>query len=320
MKLQTGTILEKTKFRAGWICPLLTAGCLLLVLVWFTSATAETAASTWFVDLSQYADSAHGSLKCQECHGPMTGNMPAIGNMPVDGNMPEDGHGPAPGNGPLKGKIHPDPGAANFLESRTQRTFDYQTCKKCHKNSHERSLEGEHAKAAVKEKESGKPSKTGFAPGCGDCHSAHYSKSHKSRVWIGRQMIETCGTCHPEQRVSFLTNYHGRAAVNLGYEKAAFCTDCHGAHTTRSLREKEEALNACRRCHPDATPEFANIIIHDSKKTLTLKNDAKKSGLKWVHIMAGLSLTFVGAILAFFYMHTGLLMLRKLHEKLRRHK
>ena len=133
-------------------------------------------------------------------------------------------------------------------------------------------------------------------------------------------MTETCGTCHPEQKESFLANYHGKAAVNLGYDKAAFCTDCHGAHTTLSLKDKEAALNACRRCHSDATPEFANIIIHDSTKNLDLKNDVKKSSLKWVHAMATLSLIFVAAVLAFFYLHTGLLMLRKLHEKLRRHK
>jgi hypothetical protein len=133
-------------------------------------------------------------------------------------------------------------------------------------------------------------------------------------------MTDTCGSCHPGQKQSFLANYHGKAAVNLGYDKAAFCTDCHGAHTALSLKDKEQALNACKRCHVDAGPEFANIIIHAAADTLELKSDAKKSGLKWVHWLGTLSLVFVTAVLAFFYMHTGLLMLRKLHEKLRRHK
>ncbi|MCP4671190.1 MAG: hypothetical protein GY857_07780, partial [Desulfobacula sp.] len=80
------------------------------------------------------------------------------------------------------------------------------------------------------------------------------------------------------------------------------------------------ALKICQRCHVDATPEFANIIIHDSTNNLDQKNDAKQTGLKWVHGLGALSLIFVITFLAFFYMHTGLLMLRKLQEKLRRHK
>ncbi len=297
MKLQTGTSKSNNKYKTGLIFVLLTAG-FLLVLALFSSAQAKNTApsplSTWFVEMNQYADSAHGSLKCEECHGPMIG----MG----------------------KGKSHPDPESANFLKNQTKRTFDYQSCKKCHGTAHDRFQKGEHAKAAAKEKTDGKPSKTGFAPNCGDCHSAHYSKSHRSRAMIGKEMTQTCGTCHPDQKRSFLANYHGKAAVNLGYEKAAFCTDCHGAHTTFSLKDKQVVLNRCKRCHSDATPEFANIIIHDSTKNIDLKSEAKRSGLKWVHWLGSLSLIFVVGVLVFFYAHTGLLMLRKLHEKLRRHK
>lgn len=242
--------------------------------------------------MNQYADGAHGKLACQECHGPM-----------IDRN-----------------KNHPDPESADFLKHQTKRSFDYGTCKKCHKTAHERFLAGEHAAAALKEKTGAPPSKTGFAPSCGDCHSSHYSKSHRSRTQIGKEMTETCGSCHPEQRSSFLENYHGKAAVNLGYDKAALCTDCHGAHTTLSLKDDQAALTACKRCHWNAGPEFASIIIHDSPSSLDQKSEAKKSGLKRVHWLGTLSLIFVVAVLLFFYLHTGLLMLRKLHEKLRKHK
>jgi len=307
--LQTGTIKIKTKLKIRWMYPLLMAGCVLLALLWFSYARAgiDTASlSTWFVDMNQYAAAAHGSLSCEECHGPMLGN--GISN------------GVGDGIGIGKGKSHPDPDAANFLKTQTIRNFDYQACQKCHKSAYARFIKGEHATAADKEKTAGKPSETGYAPKCGDCHSAHYVKSHLSRTQTGKIMTETCGACHQEQKESFLANYHGKAAVNLGYDKAALCTDCHGAHTALSLKDKEAALNACLRCHFDATPEFANIIIHDSKKNLDLKNDTKKSGLKWVHGLGALSLIFVVAVLIFFYLHTGLLMLRKLHEKLRRHK
>lgn len=293
--MQTGMRI-KTKLDTRWICSLLAAGSFLLVLAWFSCACAGDDGSTWFVNMSQYAGAAHGMLKCEECHGPMTGEL-------IN-----------------KSKSHPDPGAVEFLKNPTKRIFDYQTCQKCHKIAHGRFLQGEHAKAAIDEKKTGKISASGHAPNCGDCHSAHYAKPHLSRTLIGKKMTQTCGSCHPDQKASYLASYHGKAAVNLEYDKSALCTDCHGAHITRSLKENKVALAACRRCHLDATAEFANIIIHDSVKNLNLKNETKKAGLKWVHLLGTLSVLFVVAVLLFFYLHTGLLMLRKLQEKLRRHK
>jgi len=301
--LQTGTIKIKIKLQPRWMGMVLTTGCFFLALLWFSHARAGTdmaSFSTWFVDMSQYADAAHASLKCEECHGSMTSKRSGMGIETK--------------------KNHPDTTAVDFLKTQTKRSFDYQTCQKCHKIAYARFAKGEHAKAALKEKTTGQLSETGYAPTCGDCHSAHYSKSHLSRVQTGQIMTQTCGACHLEQKQSFLANYHGKAAVNLEYDKAAFCSDCHGAHTMLSLKDKDVVLNACRRCHSDATPEFANIIIHDGTNNFDLKSDTKKSSLKWVHLMRALSLFFVIAVLVFFYMHTGLLMLRKLHEKLRRHK
>ena len=298
MKLQTGTKRKKNKVLTGWIYAFLTAGYIFLapVLLPCTLAASPAPDATWFVDMNQYSSAAHGSLGCEDCHGAMIES------------------------GPGREKPHPDPDGEDFLKSQTKRRFDYQSCRKCHKTAYSRFSEGAHAAAADEEKKTGSVSRTGHAPVCGDCHSAHYSKSHLSRVQTGRIMTETCGTCHPDQKTSYLSNYHGKAAVNLGHEKSAFCTDCHGAHTTMSLKDKEAALNACLRCHANAPPEFANIIIHDTPKTRDMKNDEKQAGLKWVHAARAVILFFVVLVLAFFYSHTGVLMLRKLHEKLRRHK
>ncbi|OGR11997.1 MAG: hypothetical protein A2097_08320 [Desulfobacula sp. GWF2_41_7] len=301
--MQTGTIGIKIILKTGWICRVLTAGCFFLALLSGSHVRAGTDSaplSTWFVDMGRFAAGAHGTLKCEDCHGPMIGM-----------GIKKDTGEPA---------IHPDPESVNFLKVQTRRNFDYQACQKCHKTAYERFGKGEHATAAVKEKTKGEPSKTGFAPACGDCHSSHYAESHMPRARVGQQMTETCGTCHPGQKASFLANYHGKAAVNLGYDKSAFCTDCHGAHTTISLKDKDKALNACRRCHADATPEFADIIIHDTPDSFDLKSETKQSGLKWIQWLGTLSLVFVVGVLLFFYLHTGLLLLRKLHEKLRRHK
>ena len=219
-----------------------------------------------------------------------------------------------------QGKKHPDPDNPRYLKQDPKRTFDYQQCKKCHKTSFDRFSKGAHAEALTKEQKTGTLSKTGHAPTCGDCHSAHYAPPHLSRVETGIRLTNTCGTCHPDQKASYLNNFHGKAAVNLEYETSAFCTDCHGAHHCLSLKKKEITLSACRRCHPDATSGFADIIIHDTTTDLDQKSADKLKGLKIVHILGWLSFVFIVMVIAFFYTHSSLLMLRKIHEKLRRHK
>lgn len=293
--MQTGSVKIGKLKTAGRPAELAAAVCLLLALVWPSAGLARpepAAGSQWFLRMDQYAAGAHGSLSCEECHAEITG----------------------------KDKPHPDKdkAAKDYLKKELRRTYDYQTCRKCHKTAWDRNLKGRHAEALEKELFEGKPSKTGVAPNCGDCHAAHYAKSHAPRIATGRQMVRDCGSCHPDQADSYLANFHGKAAVNLEYDKSAYCTDCHGAHTTVSLKDKNRLLAACRRCHPKASDEFANIIIHDSTNHLDQKSDDKQAALKIVHWLGLLSLIFVSVLLVFFYAHTGLLMLRKLHEKLRR--
>ncbi len=250
--------------------------------------------STWFVDMSRFSQSAHTGISCEECHG----------------TMKEDG------------KAHPDSKDPNFLKSESKKTYDYTRCGKCHRKAYERYLEGEHAEALKKEMDKATPRESvkKYAPRCGDCHSSHYDKAHVSRVETGKKMVETCGACHVPQKESYLENYHGKAAVNLKYDKAAYCTDCHGAHTCASLKNnKEAALAVCQRCHARATKEFTEFVIHYGDNGIEEKDDEKKSYVSRIHIISLLSLTFVIVMLCAFYSHTFLLMLRKVHEKLRRH-
>jgi hypothetical protein len=131
-------------------------------------------------------------------------------------------------------------------------------------------------------------------------------------------MTEMCGVCHPVEKRTYLENYHGKTAALLGYEASAFCTDCHGAHTSLSLKKKEVALDACQKCHRDARIRFTEFVIHASEEGLK-KEEVEKlrkvKVIKWVEIGFGI-LVFV--VLAFFYSHTLVWILRKAHEWLRR--
>ena len=235
--------------------------------------------SSWWIDMGQFLSSSHGRLACSECHS----------------NIEE------------KGVKHPDP---KLLGRVSTLLFDYKKCEKCHPQEYQRYLKGAHAKALVEWKKN--------APTCGNCHVTHYVLSGQSRVELGVWMTEMCGTCHPGEKRSYLENYHGKSAALLGYEASAYCTDCHGAHTCLSLKKKEVALEACQKCHSNAKIRFAEFVIHASAEGIK-KEDVEKleklKVIKWVEIGFGI---LVVAVLAFFYGHTLIWILRKAHERLRR--
>ncbi len=252
-------------------------------------------ASSWFVDLSRFSTSAHGTLTCEVCHGTMK----------------------------EAGKIHPDSRVPLFLKQEASRLFDYGRCRSCHRTGYDRYQIGAHALARQKEKdllsrgESLEDPRTP-APTCGQCHSSHYEKAHRTRLEIGRAMTESCGSCHPSQKATYLENSHGKKAVWLGQINAAYCTDCHGAHQCVSLKDKKIALTACRRCHPQAGERLAEFVIHPATKDLTEKDREKKARVELIQTVTLVMLVLVIALVAFFYGHSFIWLLRELHEKLKR--
>lgn len=268
-----------------------------------TSRAMETAEppSSWFIDMSRLALSAHSSLSCESCHGTMK----------------------------EQDRLHPDSQNTRFLKQGAFSKYDYKRCQTCHRLSYDRTLQGAHAKALKKESEGntqqvaiGKvlPENTIKAPTCGDCHSSHYEKAHRNRLEIGRQQTERCGSCHPAQKVTYLENYHGKAAVNLGKTSAAFCTDCHGAHNCLSLKDKQKALEACQRCHPKASLSFAGQVIHPNLPSDTKTDPEKAAKVTVIKLVTLLMGTMVIIVVVFFYGHSFLWLLREIHEKLRRPK
>lgn len=290
----------------SWLKPLvamcLTVVAIPLVVVGFagnvegSAETLITDQANWFVDLNRFALSAHGSFKCEDCHGTMIENN----------------------------RSHPDKTKPGDLLKTANRSFDYSRCQKCHKLSYQRYLEGEHAKALSKEMAESEAADDGVkiktpAPTCGDCHSSHYDRSGLSRIAVGKRMISTCGRCHRVQTASYLENIHGRVGVHLENPAAAFCTDCHQAHTMTSLKEPTAALPACRRCHPAAETEFTNVVIHAAMDELATSKSPKHRSILWIHRIKLAVIAVVALSLIFFFGHSLLWLLREVHEKLRKH-
>jgi hypothetical protein len=234
---------------------------------------------SWSIDMGKFLSSSHGHLSCSECHPDME----------------------------EKGRKHPDP---KLLGRTSTLLYDYKRCERCHPQEYQRYVKGAHAKALVDKKKD--------APTCGNCHVAHYTISSETRLGLGNWMTEMCGVCHPIQRRTYLKNYHGKTAVHLRYEASAYCTDCHGAHTCLSLKKREQAHEVCQKCHPNARIRFADFVIHASEEGLK-KEDAEK--LKKIRAIQSVEIGFgilVVAVLAFFYSHTLVWILRKVHEWLKK--
>jgi len=231
-----------------------------------SQSTKETLAKrSWWIDMGKFQSSSHGRLSCSECHSDIE----------------------------EKGVKHPDP---KLLGRASTLLFDYKKCEKCHPQEYQRYLKGAHAKALVERKKD--------APTCGNCHVTHSVLSGQSRVELGVWMTEMCGVCHPVEKRTYLENYHGKAAALLGYEASAYCTDCHGAHTSLSLKKKEDALEACQKCHPGAKLRFTGFVIHASEEGVKKEDVEKLKKLKvirWIEIGFGI---LVFGVLAFFYSHT----------------
>jgi cytochrome b subunit of formate dehydrogenase len=116
---------------------------------------------------------------------------------------------------------------------------------------------------------------------CIDCHGGPHellpSSDPKSRT-NHANIPATCGTCHSlkfvmestgrtnQPFVSYRESVHGQA-VAKGVEKAAVCTDCHGAHDVMSAADPKSTIfkfnvpHTCGKCHGPVEREF-ELSIH----------------------------------------------------------
>ncbi|MBI3096725.1 MAG: cytochrome b/b6 domain-containing protein [Planctomycetes bacterium] len=103
-------------------------------------------------------------------------------------------------------------------------------------------------------------------PTCITCHTSHEIDTPGTpefRLKSDRK----CGECHQDRLERYRDTFHGKAMA-LGRPGVATCYDCHGHHDIqksgdpRSHIGAEHRLETCRRCHPEAAPNFADYIVH----------------------------------------------------------
>lgn len=153
-----------------------------------------------------------------------------------------------------------------------------QTCRQCHTLIYDQYRESVHGEAVIGE---GNPD----VPVCTDCHGVHTIEGPSVNDRFRLFSPQICADCHGDEELmaeygistnvfeTYVSDFHG-TTVTL-FQKVTpdqetnkpVCVDCHGAHDIASaegqasLTIKENVLQTCRRCHPDASTNFPSAWL-----------------------------------------------------------
>lgn len=151
-----------------------------------------------------------------------------------------------------------------------------QTCSNCHGEIYESYAESVHG-SALRE---GNPD----VPDCIVCHGVHNIASATTALFR-RASVDLCAKCHADKELmdkydissrvlkTYLDDFHGKTVgfyqkqTSEVWPDVAVCSDCHGTHDIKPVDDpessviKENLVNACRQCHPDATSNFPSAWL-----------------------------------------------------------
>jgi hypothetical protein len=175
-----------------------------------------------YIDASVFQTSAHGSAgqACVACHTDLDG--------------------------------YPHPA----VTVKTRRDFAlqlYPTCRQCHADEYERTLDSAHEQARA--------AGNLEAAICTDCHNAHQVQpltDHATGSLLpgARTLIPlTCARCHSAIYEKYRSSVHGSALIGEGNPDVPTCIDCHGVHDIPDPRTAAFRLSSpslCAKCHTDA--------------------------------------------------------------------
>lgn len=231
-----------------------------------------------FVQHKEFAASIHGANLCVSCHTDAS-EIPHTGKLkPVNCGMCHrveteiylnSDHGRAVSGGrnagaatctSCHGKSH------TLLSSRNPKSPVHRqnipaTCAKCHADAEKMAgikLAEKMPMDSYLQSVHGIANKEGKLSSavCSDCHGTHdlhASANPKSKIYR-RNVPGTCGRCHENVREVYGASVHGKAAAE-GIKESPVCTDCHGEHVIRSIKDPDssvwrgEVTKTCSNCH-----------------------------------------------------------------------
>jgi hypothetical protein len=194
--------------------------------------------------------------------------------------------------------------APNDPRSSVNRENIIETCNQCHVGIVDKFKKSVHSPLVTKTDK--------MLPVCFDCHTSH-NISRVGEKDFRLLIAEQCSNCHTHESESFFETYHGKAGLLRGGEKAAKCSDCHGAHSimpitsNKSFINPENIVQTCKTCHPEANEGFTAYIAHGTH------HDKEKYPALYYTFWAMTGL-LVGTF-SFFGLHTILWIPRSLIER-----
>lgn len=228
-----------------------------------------------FTDVPLMKGTAHDGLDCVECHADIK-DVPHEGAIArvqcgachedetkahkasLHGRRLEQGH-EAAACADCHGHAHTIP-ANDSTNSAVYATHVPDACGRCHDQSTD-PVSGKASASALKTyqhsvhgqrvKKDGKPAAT-----CFDCHGAHNVKpiNDPTAPLYWQNVPNLCGKCHEDVVKEFWRSVHGKG-VKAGKRDSPICTDCHGEHEMKSLKQDEIIKDAahipetCAQCH-----------------------------------------------------------------------
>jgi predicted CXXCH cytochrome family protein len=151
------------------------------------------------------------------------------------------------------------------------------SCGQCHRETYAQYLASAHGRALL---EISNPD----VPVCTDCHGAHRQDDPRT-MSFRLKSPKICAKCHGDAAMmrmynlspyvfdTYVADFHGLTVTLFQKEhpdqqtNEAVCTDCHGVHDIQKTSDagssvvKENLLNTCRRCHPDAAASFPDSWV-----------------------------------------------------------
>jgi nitrate/TMAO reductase-like tetraheme cytochrome c subunit len=167
-------------------------------------------------------------------------------------------------------------GAHNVLPPGEPRTRIPSTCRNCHSTIYETYTESVHGEALIGEGNQDVPT-------CIDCHGVHNVSGPSNRPFH-LFSPQICARCHADKELmdkygistnvfnSYVADFHGTTVIfdqsfpDQEMNKPV-CIDCHGVHNMKQVDEqesqvmKENLIDTCRKCHPDASANFTDAWL-----------------------------------------------------------
>ena len=128
-------------------------------------------------------------------------------------------------------------------------------------------------------------------PTCIDCHGVHNIDTPEATSFRNRSPL-ICAKCHANDALmekynistnvfnSYLSDFHGTTVALFEQQdpdsatNKAVCYDCHGVHniarvdTDQGRAIRENLIDTCRECHPNASSDFSDAWVGHFPPTL----------------------------------------------------